>query len=303
MGINYFTFNQWFMGHTQETISALNDKIVALVYFLVLPAIGCWTSWKWLIHRGVNSPEEVVAPVALICVLTYWAITKYLRDKQFHRVKWQAITCSLILYGAATVLEAPALVKCAIALMLLASTIYWLTFGQGFSFAFIGLILLALPIVPSLQFYLGYPARLISAILTVPLLQLQGLAVTRSGTYLVWNGEMIQFDAPCSGVTMLWAGLSLSFFMSFLYRFNWKQTGIVALIACVMVLFGNVLRAASLFYLETKQVAFDATLLNNTAKFSELLHYGVGIISFVLIAILIIAFSTKILGQGKPSIP
>src|ERR1700738_5023470 len=69
---------------------------------------------------------------------------------------------------------------------------------------------LALPVLPSLQFTLGYPMRIISAALAVPLLRAHGLDVARQGTFLLWRDEMIQFDAPCSGVNMLWAGLLLT---------------------------------------------------------------------------------------------
>jgi hypothetical protein len=76
--------------------------------------------------------------------------------------------------------------------------------------AFWGLIALALPVLPSLQFTLGYPMRVISATLAVGLLQAQGLMVARQGTFLLWRDEMVQFDAPCSGVSMLWASLLLT---------------------------------------------------------------------------------------------
>ena len=53
---------------------------------------------------------------------------------------------------------------------------------------------------------------------TVGLLQAQGLAVARQGTFLLWRDEMVQFDAPCSGVNMLWAGLLLTLMGCVLFR-------------------------------------------------------------------------------------
>jgi hypothetical protein len=43
---------------------------------------------------------------------------------------------------------------------------------------------------------LALPPRLVSAALTVALLQAQGLVIDRQGIFLVWRDEMIQFDAP-----------------------------------------------------------------------------------------------------------
>src|SRR5262249_56914005 len=86
--------------------------------------------------------------------------------------------------------------------------------------AFWGLVALALPVLPSLQFTLGYPMRVVSATLSVGLLQAHGLMVARQGTFLVWRGELIQFDAPCSGVNMLWAGLLLTLMGCVLLHFG-----------------------------------------------------------------------------------
>ena len=52
----------------------------------------------------------------------------------------------------------------------------------------------------------------------VKVLQMHGIGVTRQGTFLLWRGEMVQFDAPCSGVNMLWAGLLLTLAVCVLFR-------------------------------------------------------------------------------------
>ncbi|WP_034923523.1 archaeosortase/exosortase family protein, partial [Candidatus Accumulibacter vicinus] len=61
----------------------------------------------------------------------------------------------------------------------------------------------------SLQFYGGYPLRVLAGSLAVALLQLNGLAVERAGAVLLWDGRQIAIDAPCSGLRMLWAGAYL----------------------------------------------------------------------------------------------
>ncbi|EWS52421.1 exosortase/archaeosortase family protein [Methylibium sp. T29] len=71
---------------------------------------------------------------------------------------------------------------------------------------FAGLALLALPLVASLQFYAGYPLRLLTAQLSTWALQLAGLEAARSGAAMTVQGQLVIVDAPCSGVQLVWLG-------------------------------------------------------------------------------------------------
>jgi exosortase/archaeosortase family protein len=121
---------------------------------------------------------------------------------------------------------------------------------------------------------LGYPMRLVSAALTVGLLQAHGLSVARQGTFLVWRDELIQFDAPCSGVSMLWAGLLLTLMGCVLFRFGVIKVMIAVTLSLVLAITCNVLRATSLFYVE-------AGLLPQAQAWW---HEGIGIAAFTLSA-------------------
>jgi exosortase/archaeosortase family protein len=116
--------------------------------------------------------------------------------------------------------------------------------------AFWGLVALALPVLPSLQFMLGYPMRVVSATLAVALLQAQGLAVARQGTFLLWHGQLVDFDAPCSGVNMLWAGLLLTLMGCVLFRLGAVKVIVAIALSVALAIGSNALRAASLFYVE-----------------------------------------------------
>src|SRR5262249_7220016 len=137
--------------------------------------------------------------------------------------------------------------------------------------AFWGLVALALPVVPSLQFTFGYPMRIVSAALAVGLLQIHGMGVTRQGTFLLWRDEMVQFDAPRSGVHMLWAGLLLTLGVCVLFRLGPLKVALAILLSLALTLAANVLRASSLFYLETGFVAHSPAWW----------HEGVGVAAFV----------------------
>ncbi len=70
--------------------------------------------------------------------------------------------------------------------------------------ALAGLALLALPLVASLQFYVGYPLRVFTAQFWAWLLQAAGVEAQRSGASMTVAGQLVIVDAPCSGVQMAW---------------------------------------------------------------------------------------------------
>jgi len=154
--------------------------------------------------------------------------------------------------------------------------------------AFWGLVALALPVLPSLQFTLGYPMRIVSAALSVAALQAQGLVVARQGTFLVWRGEMVQFDAPCSGVNMLWAGLLLTLMGCVLLRLSAPRVVLAVALSVTLAIAGNALRASSLFYLEAGLVA-DAP---------SWWHEAIGIVAFVLSAAVTLWLLGRLRGQA-----
>jgi exosortase/archaeosortase family protein len=67
-----------------------------------------------------------------------------------------------------------------------------------------GLATLALPVVSSLQFYAGYPLRVVTAEASRWLLGLAGFDASREGSAMLVDGRLVIVDAPCSGVQMVW---------------------------------------------------------------------------------------------------
>jgi exosortase/archaeosortase family protein len=120
--------------------------------------------------------------------------------------------------------------------------------------------------------------------MTAGLLQAHGLAVARQGTFLVWRDELIQFDAPCSGVNMLWAGLLLTLMGCVLLKSGVLKVAAAIALSVVLVIAGNVLRASSLFYVE-------AGLVQNPPGWW---HDGIGVVAFGLSAIAILWVLTRL---------
>jgi len=84
----------------------------------------------------------------------------------------------------------------------------------------------------------------------------------------------VQFDAPCSGVNMLWAGLLLTLMGCVLLRLPATKVMLAVGLSIILAIAGNVLRASSLFYVEAGMVA-DAP---------GWWHDGIGIVAFTLSA-------------------
>ncbi|HEX4945610.1 MAG TPA: archaeosortase/exosortase family protein, partial [Blastocatellia bacterium] len=193
---------------------------------------------------------------------------------------WLLPSALMLLY-AATFHWLPPLLRAVLAVTTIGVTMSQCWLRRPLRPAIAGLFVLSLPVIPVLQFYLGYPLRVVVGAVTAPLLQLAGLTVVREGTSLNWNGQLISIDAPCSGVRMLWAGLFLLCAVAWFYRLPAGKTMLAALISLVVIVAGNILRASALFYLE-------AGILQMPMP-PNLAHDGVGIVTFVFTAMGIIA--------------
>ena len=225
----------------------------------VLVTAATWGAWRWYAERISEAPEEAAA---LVLTIAFLAIAGNLRRREpaaqspiqllpitLLPIPLLPVALLLAVYAAGHAFLPPiARAALAVAACLFAWHIAF--FKDRPPVAFWGLAALALPVVPSLQFTLGYPMRVVSAALTVALLQAHGFVIARQGTFLLWRDEMIQFDAPCSGVNMLWAGLMLTLMACTLFRLRVPKVLLAIALSIVLTIGCNVLRASSLFYVE-----------------------------------------------------
>lgn len=250
-----------------------------LVVAVILAAT--WKAWVWYAGRVSASPEEALAlglTLAVICALAL--------GRRHHRpasLPLAPISALLVCYATASAL-APPIFATAFAALAALFALYVMLLGLRPPPAFYGLVALSLPVLPSLQFVLGYPLRVVSATLTVAALKVQGLAVSREGTHLIWAGERIQFDAPCSGVNMLWAGLMLTLTACTVWRSGMLMTVLALAASLVLTILANVLRATSLFYVEA----------GCTPSAQPWWHEAIGMAAFMAAAALIIVMLSRL---------
>lgn len=255
-------------------MDALKHPLVVLAAI----AVAFWDAWRWYAQRVSASPEEAIALLMTAALVVAIGLRTTSHFTDLHPVPLMPLAIAMAGYAAAHAII-PSIGLAAIAVTSMLFALYRTLTGLNPPLAFYGLAALALPVVPSLQFVLGYPMRVISASITVGTLQMQGLAVTREGTHMLWGGQTIQFDAPCSGVNMLWAGLMLTLAASVVWRSGLAMTLIAVTASLVLTIIANVLRAVSLFYVEAGLIAGAQPWW----------HDAIGIAAFVLSAIATIA--------------
>jgi len=235
-------------------------------------ALATWESWWWYARRIAEAPDELIAfgiVIAAVAVVPGVRLRRAVRGARLDGRALLGLAMLLALHAASHGLLPPIVrAACAIATTVVCG--YVAVAGHWPPAALWGAVALALPVLPSLQFTLGYPMRVVSAALSALLLQMQGLAVQSQGTLLSWRGELIQFDAPCSGVKMLWAGLLLTLVGCVGLRIDLFRTLLAVAAALALTLLANVLRATSLFVIEAGLVPHPPAWW----------HEGIGVAAF-----------------------
>lgn len=251
---------------------------------LAVQAAAYMPIWRWYLARTADGSDEPWGFIALAAALIVILVN---RTGHAPRDSDLFLPSVLIVAYAATYSFVPRLGQAMIALTALSCTASVIVPGVRVHVPTLGLLVLSLPLVPSLQFYLGYPFRVLCGALTAPLLQSAGLDVVREGTSLRFGTQLVSIDAPCSGVKMLWAALFLAFLLSSLFRSSPLRTILTAGASVGAVLLGNVWRSAALFHLQSGMLAMP-----------EWSHDAVGVCVFAGVAVFILWFADRMGNRG-----
>lgn len=222
-----------------------------LLFLLLFQGIAFWPIWRWLLARLNDSPDDrwgllALATFLLLCCRSSLRLPLYWRRQR-------AISGMLLLY-ALMFPFLPNMLLAVIALLTVGLTLNRFPWQQG-GLSMWGLLILALPLHHSLEFFMGYPLRVLVAELCQPLLQLSGFDVTREGVVLSWAGERLVIDAPCSGIRMLWTGIYLTYALAAFQKFNSLQALFAAMGTVIITILGNALRITLIFHGEMGMVS------------------------------------------------
>jgi len=141
-----------------------------------------------------------------------------------------------------------------------------------------GLLILGLPLIPSISFFGNYPLRLLVSSGTCGMLRCLGVPLMQDGVMLSMAGHQFAIDAPCSGVNMLWAEGYVAMVLACVFRLNLKGTLLLATSGFFLVMVGNIFRAASLVMFDLLGAAAYLPQENIDAD----MHVGIGLLTFTL---------------------
>ncbi|MGH9838302.1 MAG: archaeosortase/exosortase family protein [Blastocatellia bacterium] len=262
-----------------------SHRSLKLSVLIAAQVAAFWPVWRWYIQRATDGSDDPWG-LAAVAIALHFIFREKSASEVMQRPLW--LPALLVIgYAAGYHLLSP-LPRAVVAVTCLAATISRIRFGKRLHLGILGLLMLSLPMVASLQFFLGYPLRSFAAMLAAPMLRMNGIAVTRQGTALNWAGRLIEIDAPCSGVKMLWAGMFLTFILVCFFRLNTKRTLLVVAFALAAIVLGNVLRSTALFYVEAGLVILP-----------PIAHTGIGLVVFALSAMAIVWTAMQL---GKPEL-
>ena len=208
--------------------------------WLALLAVALWPTWWWMGQRMVDGSDDPLGVLALGALgLVLWMHRKQLRASPHLGLQATALAGVVI----TTVLhnQLPDLALALIGLLSLAAGLLAFLPARVSSAPVWGLSVLSLPLLASLQFYAGFPLRVITAEVSRWLLSL-GFAAERSGSSLVVDGQLIIVDAPCSGVQMVWLGYFTACAVALATQRSNRSFLLRLPGVGVLVLLGNVLR-------------------------------------------------------------
>jgi exosortase/archaeosortase family protein len=256
--------------------------------WLVLASSALWPLWLWSARRlsdGSDDPYGIVALGALLLVL--WRERAGFLDTP--RVGW--LLAAVVLAAVAVLSQDlwPPLPRAALGVLAVLGVAMALRGAGQPRLAWFGLGLLALPLLSSLQFYLGYPLRVLTAEASVWILRGGGLVASRQGSALEVGGQLVMVDAPCSGIQMAWVAYFTAFATAAWLRLPDRLLLRRIPLLGALVLVGNILRNSLLVLQETGRLGWPGWM-----------HEGIGLLVFVAVCALVLRIVGARVWQPTP---
>ena len=214
-------------------------------------ALALWPHWRWAAARLADGSDDPLG-LAALAVLLACVVRFAPRLRREPAPVWLA--AAVLLTSLATVLDlfAPALVAALVAALAVAAALAAFVPVGTPVLPLAGLAALALPVVSSLQFYAGFPLRVVTAEASTVLLEGFGFVASREGSAMLVDGRLIVVDAPCSGVQMVWmawfCACAIACWRGLPDRAFAKRLAFIGII----VLAGNIVRNSVLVGLEAR---------------------------------------------------
>jgi exosortase/archaeosortase family protein len=255
---------------------------IAPIGWLALQAAALWPHGAWVARRAFDGSDDPLGlAAALLLAWLVWRLAPRLRPHP--RLAWLAAAGSMTALATVAPLLASPLVGATLASLALAAALAaWLPAGVA-RLPLAGLAVLALPLVSSLQFYVGYPLRALTAQLSAWGLQAVGIDAARSGASMLVRGQLVIVDAPCSGVQMAWIAYFVACGVAAIERQPDARFARRLPLVGLLVLVGNTLRNAVLVALESRPQGLSAGV-----------HQAIGLVALLVVCVLVV----RVMNQG-----
>ncbi|MBK7001688.1 MAG: exosortase Q [Rhodoferax sp.] len=216
---------------------------VAAWRWLSLLAVALWPTWWWMGQRMADGSDDPLGILALVAMATLLFVHRH-RLRAAPRLGLQAtalvgVVCTTVLQHQLP--DLPDLLLALMGLLSLAAGLLAFLPTQVATAPVWGLSVLSLPLLASLQFYAGFPLRVVTAELSSWLLSVAH-TVERTGSSLLVDGQLIIVDAPCSGVQMAWLGYFTACAVALATQRSNRAFLLRLPVVGVLVLLGNVAR-------------------------------------------------------------
>lgn len=255
------------------------SRIIA-VNTLLLAAL--WPAWDWWFSRGSGTLHTtLICLIALACVAA--------RERPRLPSLWLPALL-MVFFAGSCLLKLPKLVSALFAVAAVAAMLSSTFLGRAISLPFAGLLWLSMPMSSSLDFFLGFPMRLLSGY--VAELLLTPWNVQLIGTALVLGDRAVAVDAPCSGVQMLWHAMFFVCVIGSLLNLRVRQFLLLCAGGTLAVVLSNGVRAAILFFTESHLVRAPVWT-----------HDAAGILSFIFAMGLLYLITEKMRADCPLSVP
>ncbi|MBI2811744.1 MAG: archaeosortase/exosortase family protein [Candidatus Melainabacteria bacterium] len=289
---------------TKAVLSVYQNLSYRWSQSLLLIGIGTfWPVWQWYFDRLTDPSDE---PLGIVAVLTLLLLGAYkyqqangnnVANLNFLSASNLRITLAIVAVllctYCAVIPVAPPIVSALLALAVCAVLLHR-TLPVSLTPGDFALLALSLPVVASLNYYLGYPLRILACQMAAVMLNIGGLAVNVQGTEILSNNSIVGIDPPCSGIKMLWVALYLSATCASLRGLRSPQTLKLLAISLPAAIVANALRVSSLFYVESGIVPVSGV-------WHTLVHSGVGVAIFALSAAALVKVAYMLPLESKSS--
>ncbi len=244
--------------------------------WLMLPVLALWPAWVWSAMRFTDSSDDPLGIVALAALIVLVMRNRH-HFSGVPRLLWISVATGLVSVAVLGATHLPALLRAIVAVLAVCAGLFAVHDRKQPFLSLAGLGLLSLPVLSSLQFYAGYPLRLVTAEATRLLLSFSGFQTERSGIALTVAGRLVMVDAPCSGIHMAWVAYFTAFAAAAWLRVSDRYLVRMLPFVGITVLSGNVVRNSLLVMSEGGFVSWPAWT-----------HEVVGLVVFAVVCALVL---------------